>query len=74
MLQFVSCDMAEIFLTELEALITASNKSVIEEGPSCKNKEENYIRNDVIGGYHGIDSCILGVELIVRRNRTGSGE
>lgn len=44
--------MAEIFLAELEAFITAGNESVIEERPSCENEEENHIRYDVIRSDH----------------------
>lgn len=62
--------MAQIFLAELEALITACDKSVVEEGPSCKESKEDHIRNDIVCGYHCVDSCISRVDLILGGNRT----
>lgn len=65
--------MAEIFLAELEAFITAGNESVIEERPSCENEEENHIRYDVIRSDHWVDSRVFGVKLIFGGNWAGSG-
>ena len=65
--------MTKVFLAELKTLITAGNESVIEEWPTCKEKEENHIRNDVISRDHCIYSCVFGVDLIFRGNWAGTG-
>lgn len=66
--------MAQIFLAELETLIAAGNKGVVEERPSCKESKEDHIRNDVVCRDHCIYPCISGVELILCGNCAGIGD